>query len=543
MKQALKKTRPWFILVALVALVLALVNAKMSLLMMEIVDFALSGQSNQLLELGKELLIYALFLIPLDFLMVTSKTQYLKKSMLSVKGYYLSRLFSKNINEFQDENNALYLSNLTNDMNTLETKYYEPLLQIVIGSINFIVAIVLIAYIQPWVLLIALLFGVVMVGFSQLLGKPLQKPEKEKSTRLSEYTTYLKEIIGAFPIIKNNNLQQKISDNFYEYSKKVQFKNYEIDKKSTYLSAIQHAIIFAISTFGLAYVIVYSAKNNALTAGGVLLIVNNMGRIIGPLFEMMEITPKLKSVDLLVKEMDKNLTNKNTHEETLSLNHIDHLTFNDVAYQYDDNLVFSDVNLKFEPNKKYLIIGPSGQGKSTLLRLLRKYFAPTQGRILVNEQDLLDTKKIDYFNHLANIEQQVFLFEETLLNNITLFKDYPIEKIHQAIKQGGLENVVNEFEDGLDHMILDNGKNISGGQKARIAIARGLISDAKIILLDEAFASLDETVARQIEQTLLNLENVMVINVSHVVFKNTLDQYDEVLVVNHKQIKPLLKQV
>lgn len=193
------------------------------------------------------------------------------------------------------------------------------------------------------------------------------------------------------------------------------------------------------------------------------------------------------------------------------------------------------MNLTFEKGKKYLVIGPSGGGKSTVLRLLRKYLNPLSGNVLIDNVNLMDIKKTDYFSKIANIEQQIFLFEDTLRNNLTLYKDYSDEEIWDAIDRAGLHEFVKSQTEGMNRMILDNGKNISGGEKSRVAIARGLLSKANIIFLDEAFASLDYAKAREIEESLLSLEGVTVINVSHVIIEENKDKYDDVIIVKNKQ--------
>ena len=137
-------------------------------------------------------------------------------------------------------------------------------------------------------------------------------------------------------------------------------------------------------------------------------------------------------------------------------------------------------------------------------------------------------KKEDYFSLIANVEQQVFIFEDTLRNNITLYKEYSEKEIQQAIEVAGLSTFVQNLPNGLDTMIYDNGKNISGGERSRIVIARAMLAKASILFMDEAFAALDMERAREIEQTILNLKNITVINVSHVIFKDTKSQYDKV---------------
>ena len=274
-----------------------------------------------------------------------------------------------------------------------------------------------------------------------------------------------------------------------------------------------------------------------ITAGAVILIINNMSRVIYPLRELGEWFPKIFSVKGIFEKMDASLQNQENYLETIGMDAFNEcIEFKDVSFAYGDKVVLSNINLSLKRSEKYLIIGPSGGGKSTLLKLLRKYFNPTKGQILIDGKNLKDIKKRDYFNILANIEQEVFLFEDSLRNNICLYKEYGEDEIELAIERAGLSQFVKSLPEGLDTMIYDNGKNISGGERSRVAIARGLLAKSDIIFLDEAFASLDAQVAREIEETLLELEDITIVNVRHVLFEETKDRYDKVLVVKDKSV-------
>lgn len=163
--------------------------------------------------------------------------------------------------------------------------------------------------------------------------------------------------------------------------------------------------------------------------------------------------------------------------------------------------------------------------------MLRKYFNPTKGTILIDGKDLKYVHTEDYFRLITNIEQQVFIFEDTIRSNLTLYKEYAEDEIIEAIKGAGLTEFIHNLPEGLDTIIYDNGKNISGGEKSRLVIARALLSKSKILFMDEAFASLDMMKAKEIEETILNLKDITVINVSHVIFKETKPKYDKVFTI------------
>lgn len=536
MKRALNRGVPFLILALLILSIAVSIEGYVSIKIMKIIDYGLDGNMELFKKESFVAFILVGILLPLNILATVTRGLYINKSLIKAKVYYVDRLFKKNINEFQEENNAKYLSALTNDMNNIEGKYLIGIYETGASLIRFLVSFIVIASVSPLALFIGLGISCLSAIITMLMGKPLQKHERQRSDLFEGYTSYIREVLGAFQIIKANDLEDKVKDDFYNKSEGIQYKGYIIDKIYTFVSASQQFIMM-ISIFSIFLVSVYMAIKGSITAGAVILIINNMERMFFPLMSLTETFPRIISVKSLFEKIDESLENQDNYEETLELNDFKHsIEFKNVYFSYEDNPVLENIDLSLKKGGKYLIVGPSGGGKSTLLKLLRKYFNPTAGEILVDGINLKDIKKESYFKNISNVEQQVFLFEDTVKNNITLYKDYTDEEINLAIDRAGLTDFIKGLPEGLDTMIYDNGKNISGGEKSRIAIARGLLAKADIIFLDEAFASLDARVAREIEKTLLSLEGVMVVNVSHVVFDETKDKYDQVFVVKNKAV-------
>lgn len=539
MKKSIRKSWPYLLLAILVLILGALLDAYVSIKIMEIIDAALARDMDLFRKEAIRAFTIILILLPISILSSYTKGLYLMKSLIYVKINYMEKIFDKNINEFQSENNSIYLSSMTNDMNTIEKKYLEGIYEVGASFISFLVSFAVIAYVSPVALFIGIGISMISTLLSILVSKPLQKHEKHRAELFGGYTSYIKEVLGAFQIIKANNLKKKVKEDFKSKSREIQYKGYVIDRIYTFITAGQH-FIMSFANLSILAVAVFMAIRGSITAGAVVLIANNMGRVIYPLMELSEWMPKIFSLKSIFTRMDDALINHDNYKEKIELDSfVDAISFVNVDFSYGDNEILKDINLNFKKGGKYLIVGPSGGGKSTLLKLLRKYFNPNKGYILIDDKDLKDIKKRSYFHHIANIEQEVFLFEDSLRNNLSLYKDYSEKEIFKAIKDAGLEDFVRGLEDGLDTIIYDNGKNISGGERSRVAIARGLLSKSDILFLDEAFASLDEGVAREIEKTLLDLKDITVINVSHVIFEESKLKYKDVLIVKNKNVESL----
>jgi len=536
MKKSISRSLPYLLLALAVLTIVVSLEGYITIKMMTIVDAALAGQLDMLkAEAFKISIAISMTLI---FGILTSYTRglYLYKSLVNIKMDYVEGLFDKNINEFQAENNAIYLSAITNDMNSIEKNYFEGIYSVGNSFIAFIVAFIVIASVSPMVLFLGASISIVSGLLAIVVAKPLQRHEKQRSDLFQGYTSYIKEVLSAFQIVKANNLDDKVREDFSNKSKDIQEKRFIIDRIHTYILSLQSFLMNG-SFIVIMIITCLMALRGTITAGAVILIINNMSRVIYPLRELGEWFPKIFSVKGIFEKMDASLQNQENYLETIGMDAFNEcIEFKDVSFAYGDKVVLSNINLSLKRSEKYLIIGPSGGGKSTLLKLLRKYFNPTKGQILIDGKNLKDIKKRDYFNILANIEQEVFLFEDSLRNNICLYKEYGEDEIELAIERAGLSQFVKSLPEGLDTMIYDNGKNISGGERSRVAIARGLLAKSDIIFLDEAFASLDAQVAREIEETLLELEDITIVNVSHVLFEETKDRYDKVLVVKDKSV-------
>ena len=177
-----------------------------------------------------------------------------------------------------------------------------------------------------------------------------------------------------------------------------------------------------------------------------------------------------------------------------------------------------------------------GSGKTTLIRLLMGYYSEYTGGIYFDGVCLDDIDRQSLYQHVAMIHQKVFLFEDTIRNNITMFQDCPDEQVWQAIHDAGLTQVVERMGHGLDSMVEENGRNLSGGEQQRIAIARAFARGTEVMLVDEATASLDPQTASQINQVLLEKEGLTLIAITHRTNQELLEAYDEVLVLEQGKL-------
>lgn len=524
---------PYLLLAMLVASAYAVMDGIVTKKMMLLLDYALNSDMTKVGQKAPELLLLACTLIPLGILTAMANNYYKKQAAVVMKKYYIRKVFAKNIAEFQKENNAKYLSSMTNDFNTLEKNLIEGVYTVGNCIVKFIVGAWLLSTVDPRMILLAVVIIAVNLGMSLITSKPTKKAYKERSDMFDGYTSYIKEILSAFHIVKNYNLQEKVTEDYYEKSDAIQHKGYLIERMLSFIFASENFFTSA-SIYGLVCGVGYLVILGKVTAGGLLLVVNGIQKMMWPLFDLSEALPKIFTTGDLVSKMEKTLENSDHYTESVEITEFkDSIDFNEVQFSYEESeqLTLKDINLTVRKNGKYLIVGPSGGGKSTLLKLFRKYFNPTEGRICIDGVDLRDITRESYYKLVANIEQQVFIFEDSVKNNITLYKDYSEEELSSAIDAAGLTEFVKGLPHGLDTIIYDNGKNISGGERSRIVIARALLSRASILFMDEAFASLDMERAREIEKTILALKDITVINVSHIIFKDTRDLYDRVITV------------
>lgn len=180
-------------------------------------------------------------------------------------------------------------------------------------------------------------------------------------------------------------------------------------------------------------------------------------------------------------------------------------------------------------------MGESGSGKSTLLNLLMKEQEVSPNQIFVDSKDLAEISNGQILSSISYMSQNVFLFNDTIKNNITLYGDYNADSYREAIRASGVDRVLAELINGDEHMIVNNGENISGGQKQRIALARVLLKNSRIILLDEAFSALDPITAEQIVKDVLKLD-CLIIMVLHKYSEPILEQFDEILAFKRGKI-------
>ena len=449
--------------------------------------------------------------------------------MSSYKNKVFKSILDKDYREFSKEKSGKFISILTENMKKIEQDYLHQYFNIS-KNLSLMIFSLVAMFVGNWFLtLLIIVASIIPMMISGFIGQKSASQQNSAMIADQKYLAKVKDILAGFLVIKSFNVKEAICEDYSHESEKfdeINFIKGKFDVLANVISQLSGMIVFLVA-FGGGMYLVFGGHT---TIGSVTAIVQLVNFVVMPLNEIgmgmskfREGQATLNSFE--VKDVIELQTGKTKEyfDDVISFSNVD------FSYPNAEEKIFNHLSLQIKKGEKIAIVGMSGSGKSTLLNLLLRFYDVTSGYISIDNQDLQAISAESLYNLMTIVQQDVYIFDDTLKANITLSQSFTDEEIKQAVQQSGLESYVLENESGLQALCGENGSNLSGGQKQRVSIARALIRKTPILLLDEATSSLDNKVTTEIENSILEIQDLTVLVVTHKLNKSMLKKYNRIL--------------
>ena len=529
MKQLTKYHKKSFYTFMIFNILVPLTNIAFAYSIKIIID---SGMSQNREALTQAILIGAIVIFiyaSLNFISLRLRNKLVRQIMSRYKNKVFESILDRDYREFSKEKSGKFISILTENMKKIEQDYLHQYFNIS-KNISLMIFSLVAMFIGNWFLtLLVIIASIIPMMISGFIGQKSASLQNISIISDQKYLAKVKDILAGFLVIKSFNVKEAIRQDYKNESEKldeIYFIKGKFDVLSNVISQLSGMIVFLVA-FGGGMYLVFGGHT---TIGSVTAIVQLVNFVVMPLNEIgmgmskfREGQATLNSFE--VKDVIELQTGKTKEyfDDVISFSNVDFF------YPNAEKKIFNNLSLQIKKGEKIAIVGMSGSGKSTLLNLLLRFYDVTSGYISIDNQDLQAISAESLYNLMTIVQQDVYIFDDTLRANITLNQFFTDEEIRQAVQQSGLESYVLDNESGLQALCGENGSNLSGGQKQRVSIARALIRKTPILLLDEATSSLDNQVTTEIESSILDIEKLTALVVTHKLNENILKRYDRIL--------------
>ena len=514
------------------------------------------------------------------------RTKFSTRAVLQYRNFACDYLLKKKVADFYASNSSVYLSALSNDLMKIKEQFLDQIP--IITQIFFCGIGAIIVMLRYNVFLACMSCVLSLIPFFAALysGKNMGELEERLSTKNAEYLAFLKDFSIGFTIIKSYKVEaifSKLHAAVNEKTEETMLRRERCVEKVNYFAAISGYITRLSILFLSAYI---AFTRHSISIGTVIAFSQLIHYLIDPLSSLPSMLSEAKAAYRLtdkfweiiksgeelqntsennrVKEEiaeiqsvteDKKIIEEqeiseqkqsldeaalSLHEELLSITSIARkacsISFNHICFSYSEGKeVLKELNLRVKEGEKVVLLGTSGSGKSTILKILMGMERAQSGTIRIGGQDTMDLGEDRIFKEISYIQQEVFIFDGTIRENISLFQNYREEELQSVIERAGLRNLVKEK--GLDYLCGENGAALSGGERQRISIARSLLRKTPILLADEITASLDKENTYLVLDTLLNIENTTEILVLHDLDSRILSRVDRICVLKNGKVE------
>lgn len=429
-----------------------------------------------------------------------------------------------------------YISVFTNDILLLEQRFLNQIIGLISGIFSLAILGFSFVALNPKLALAIMAFGVVSTFVPFAFSRKLNEKNTIYSRNVSHFTQKLKEYFVAYPTIKNYSIEEQIFRRFDTNNCETEDSKFEADCTISLANNVGALLSWFMQFIGVGLGIVLVIRGEILI-GTVIASQSFAGDLAMPLQTIIANINSIRSVKDIVKKIE-NLTaeqearSRETAHKTDAPKLMpadDSVVFDDLCLKLGDKDIISHFSFRFEPGRKYLVVGLNGAGKSSVFKALKKWFDNCTGCIYVNGKEISELSGDELSKYVSYLNENVSLFSGSVRDNISLFREHSEEAFDSAVSAAHVEL-------DLDRVIVDEGRNVSSGEQRRIEIARSLIDSVNVLIFDEVVSTLDIETAYEIEKLALGFEDKTVVFISHNFSGKLISKYDEILVMDQGKL-------